>query len=330
MFNVLLMYSKGVKTLCEDLGYEPNEDGFAKAQAIYDAVLKAYPDMAKWMKATEANAMRLGYVDNIYGRRRRLPELLLPEYEVDFPEGTPEETKKYYTAFYRGKLKRARFWKDREKIIQQALQKGINISSNQQIIAEKKRNIINFCIQGCLISNSHVTTQEYGVVEIHQLEGKQFHIWDGENFVKAGCIYSGKKQKVKITLWDKRVIECIPNHKFLFKNTQGKTYFKTADELAKMKSDVKRLVTSDGTEPSLYTDTVRIRDIEITDEYVDMWDIVDSESHKFVVEGVVSHNSAAVITLRAMRNISNNERLKELGCKLVMSIHDKLRRSGRV
>lgn len=183
-----LMYSKGVKTLCEDLGYEPNEDGIAKAQAIYDAVLKAYPDMAKWMKETEANAMRLGYVDNIYGRRRRLPELLLPEYEVDFPEGTPEETKKYYTAFYRGKLKRARFWKDREKIIQQALQKGINISSNQQIIAEKKRNIINFCIQG----------------------------------------------------------------------------------------------------------------------------------------------SAAVITLRAMRNIYNNERLKELGCKLVMSIHDKLRRSCRV
>ena len=97
-----------------------------------------------------------------------------------------------------------------------------------------------------------------------------------------------------------------------------------------MRTIVKRLVTSDGIEPSLYTDTVRIRDIEITDEYVDMWDIVDSESHKFVVDGVVSHNSAAVITLRAMRNIYNNERLKELGCKLVMSIHDKLRRSCRV
>lgn len=540
------MYSKGTRTLSEDLGYGTSPEGIKKAQAIYDAVLTAYPIMAQWMRDTEKKAFKTGYVDNMFGRRRRLPELLLPKYEILFSTDVPQSTRDYYTAVFTSKLNRARYRSEVERIKEEAYRKGIHINSNQKIIADKKRNIINFCVQGCLIQNSHVTTKEYGVVTIDNLEGKQFHIWDGENFVKAGCIYSGKKQKVRITLWDKRVIECSPNHQFLFKNNRGKSYFKTAGDLAKMKSNTKMLVVSGNTsdfscvqeddfpklvevkahnaniysmtdiegeyelgylmgwlhsdgsikqgrecewifaenkieilnfvqsiidghfkysirvetaeerqkhrttnitesvvyltvrsktlahqmleagikhhipkcvfkskqmakgfiqscldadgsvndknvvftfgkgsyykqlaeelqlllsvfgiaarvhycddrinvvvmtrdvqnymkyigsrntkklgriknihyKPSIYSDTVRIYDIEVTDEYVDMWDIIDSESHKFVVEGVVSHNSAAVITLRAMRNIYNNPRLKELGCKLIMSIHD--------
>lgn len=182
------MYSKGVKTLSEDLGYGTSDEGIQKAQDIYDAVLTAYPVMAQWMKDTEEKAFKLGYVDNIFGRRRRLPELLLPKYSFDFLDDVPNETKKYYKGVYTNKLNRVKYNKDVDRIKDEAYRKGIIIKSNEKIIADKKRNIINFCIQG----------------------------------------------------------------------------------------------------------------------------------------------GAAVITLRAMKNIYNNKRLRELGCKLVMSIHDKLKRSCRV
>jgi len=148
-----LMYSKGVKTLSEDLGYGTTEEGIKKAQSIYDAVLTAYPDMAKWMKETEEKAIKVGYVDNMFGRRRRLPELLYPQYEFEFPidiefSDNVESTKKYYTNLYLGKLQQARWREDKEKIINMAKQKGIIIKNNEKIKADKRRNIINFCIQG--------------------------------------------------------------------------------------------------------------------------------------------------------------------------------------
>lgn len=143
-----LMYSKGVKTLSEDLGYGTTEEGIKKAQSIYDAVLTAYPDMAKWMKETEEKAMKVGYVDNMFGRRRRLPQLLYPQYEFEFPNDTQENTKNYYISLYLSKLQKAKWREDKEKIINMAAQKGIIIKNNEKIKADKRRNIINFCIQG--------------------------------------------------------------------------------------------------------------------------------------------------------------------------------------
>ena len=143
-----LMYSKGTKTLSEDLGYGTSEEGIKKAQDIYDAVLTAYPAMALWMKETEKKAFKLGYVDNIFGRRRRLPELLFPKYDVAPLIPMSEQTLKYYRSIFVNKLNKAKYRKDFDRICNEANYKGIRIIFNEKIIAEKKRNIINFCIQG--------------------------------------------------------------------------------------------------------------------------------------------------------------------------------------
>lgn len=375
----------------------------------------------------------------------------------------------------------------------------------------------NSPIQGCLCGDTcTVQTKEYGLTHIKDVVDKDLTIWDGDSFVKASCVYSGKKQLVKITFEDGRIIGCSPNHRFLIHEFDGTQKFYSAKELyhqlhqnivvsntirnycciseedfpvmpssdsnkysfsmitdkyelgyilgwwynsgiinkfgdcvwvfskeklkklsfvhlmleryfsfhtvhynghesvaemsciivdseslgkqaefirghipnivSKSKQATRgfihacadtigeytskgvRIRNNDTMEDTLlsvlqvllsnfgiyshlntWEDTlcipnmtafqsfiiqgnvhldmdevysVKIKSIEITNEYVDMYDIVNSESHKFVANGVVTHNSAADITKKAMLNIATNERLKELGAEMVLTIHD--------
>ena len=135
------MYSKGVKSLAEDIHCTVE-----KAQEIYDSVLTAFPVMASWMEQTIKNAYATGIIDNIYGRRRRLPNLLLPKFEFDIPSDEVHVID-FYKKFYTDKL--SKVWKDSDvnKIKDEAREYGIIITDNRKEIAESYRKIINFCIQ---------------------------------------------------------------------------------------------------------------------------------------------------------------------------------------
>ena len=135
------MYSKGTKSLAEDI-----HSTVEKAQEIYDSVLSAYPTMAKWMEKTIKDTYATGHVDNIYGRRRRLPDLLLPKFEFDIPSDEVHVID-FYKNFYTDKLNKV--WKDSDvnKIKDEAREYGIFITDNRKNIAESYRKIINFCIQ---------------------------------------------------------------------------------------------------------------------------------------------------------------------------------------
>ena len=121
-----LLYGKGVKSIGEEL-HIPEE----KAQEVYDSVLKAFPTLAQYM----------------YGRKRRLPDLLLPKYEFEFPKNIDESTKKYYTAILDGKLKKCKWKRDIDRVKDYAYNKGINIRSNNMKIADAERQVINSLIQ---------------------------------------------------------------------------------------------------------------------------------------------------------------------------------------
>lgn len=138
-----IMYSKGAKTLAEDL--HSTED---KAKEIMDAVLTAYPTMREWMNTVVAEAKKNGYADNLFGRRRRWEELRLDDYSFKFLNSADDSTKKYYSGLYLGKLKKAKWREDKRKIIDQAYQKGIVITDNEGIKAKATREIVNFYIQG--------------------------------------------------------------------------------------------------------------------------------------------------------------------------------------
>lgn len=323
-----IMYSKGMKTLSEELGFS-----MEKTTEIFNSVLGAYPEMAEWMKERVDSAFKLGYTENMFGRKRRLPDLLLPKYEVILPKTLDEEAVKYYKALYTGKLNKARSKEEQSVIVQEAKMKNITIHLNDGKIAKSQREIVNFNIQGCVCGDSFIITKEHGLVHIEDVANQQVTIWDGNKFVNAFCVPSGKKQLVKIKFYDGRLIKCSPEHKFLFVNVHGGQSFKTALELYHMGNIVRMIATSGSNRINVsvkkkelkhpeYAMVTRIESIEITNKYVDMYDIVDSESHQFVVNGVISHNSAASITERAMLNIAHNKRLKELGAYMVMSIHD--------
>ena len=76
----MILYSKSVRAIGEDLQISAE-----KAQEGYDSIMSAFPTLAKWIKDTQELATKQGYIDGYYGRRRRLPDLLLPDFEVIVP-----------------------------------------------------------------------------------------------------------------------------------------------------------------------------------------------------------------------------------------------------
>ncbi len=140
---MLLLYSKGVKSISEDLHIT-----IEKAQEVYDAVLKAFPQLANWIKSAQEKAQELGYIDGMFGRRRRLPDIKLPLYEFEFKMELDNKSKEYYTNLYTKKLDSVFKQDDKQKVINDAKHKGIIIKQNGGFIAKASREIINSSVQG--------------------------------------------------------------------------------------------------------------------------------------------------------------------------------------
>lgn len=67
-----------------------------------------------------------------------------------------------------------------------------------------------------------------------------------------------------------------------------------------------------------------IKSIEITDEFVEMYDVCNTERGYFVVNGLITHNSAATLTKLAMIDIANDQLMKDCQAKLIIPVHDEL------
>ena len=140
------LYSKGVQSISEDLKISKE-----RAQEVYDAVMKAFPTLAQWIKDTEAFGLKHHYVDGLYGRRRRLPDLALPKYEFKFnaslDKRLDDASKNYYKSIYMQKLNRASF-DEKESIINEAEYSGITIIDNSTRINKSLRRCVNSVVQG--------------------------------------------------------------------------------------------------------------------------------------------------------------------------------------
>ena len=67
-----------------------------------------------------------------------------------------------------------------------------------------------------------------------------------------------------------------------------------------------------------------VQSVEITDEFVDMYDVCNTERGYFVANGVVTHNSAADMSKKALIKLNNDERLRALHGKPIIPIHDEV------
>ena len=154
-----VLYGRGVPSIAEQLGTTTK-----KAQAIKDSVFKGFPAIPQFEDDSLDMAYEKGYVTTLWGRKRRLPDLQLPEYEFRWKDGAPpdddlldfaseddeekvQEVPEELVRKYVSKLRNAYFGQKR-KIFEQANKEGIWIVDNGAKIADAQRQVVNSRIQG--------------------------------------------------------------------------------------------------------------------------------------------------------------------------------------
>ena len=146
-----ILYGRQIPSIGEQLGVSTKE-----AQKIYDSVLKAFPQLAKFIDESQTMAKEKGYVTTAWGRRRHLVDMQLDRYEFtnlnfdplafgeDQSNDVPESIKKQYTQ----KLDKAFGWKRKNEIIQQAYKCGVKIKDNTGFVSQAERQCVNARVQG--------------------------------------------------------------------------------------------------------------------------------------------------------------------------------------
>jgi len=155
-----IMYGRGQQSIAEQTGNTLEE-----AKSLIDTFYGQFSNVKRWMESVEEFCKKNGYVDTIYGRRRELPDGLLPVYAYKNKGGVPakfnpldfsikKEEKLDFSvdpevqAYYNKKLARAFGWKAKDEVIQEAKAEGIEIKDNSNFVARAMRQAVNTIIQG--------------------------------------------------------------------------------------------------------------------------------------------------------------------------------------
>ena len=155
-----LMYGKGSKALAEDLKIDLKE-----AEQLMRSFFNEFPKVKKFIDDTQNFARYNGYVTTLWGRKRRLPDMLLDKYEFSYANGVgndfdplsdfsnPVEINKEVTKELKDKwnklLDNAWGYKQKQLLIQRALDEdGLKIKENTLKIADAERQCVNSRIQG--------------------------------------------------------------------------------------------------------------------------------------------------------------------------------------
>jgi len=155
-----IMYGRGTASIAEQIKGTVEE-----AQEIVDNFYKSFPEVKKWIQQSEDFAKENGYVEDLWGRRRRLPDILLPQFTIrylnknmangDFNPFIGCEnrtTGDKLIKSYEEKLSKIKGRKQYENIKQEALQNGIEIINNGGFISQAQRQCVNARIQGSAAS----------------------------------------------------------------------------------------------------------------------------------------------------------------------------------
>ena len=158
--SVLLgvLYGRGEASIGEQLNVSTK-----KAKDIKDSVFKGFPAIKEFEESSLDMAYELGYVTTVCNRKRRLPDLQLPEYEFKWKDGAPPdddlldfdleedmnepEVPEDIQRKYLKKLQNC-YFSQKRKIFEEANKEGIWIVDNGAKIADAQRQCVNARIQG--------------------------------------------------------------------------------------------------------------------------------------------------------------------------------------
>lgn len=150
------MYSRGAAAIAEQIHSTKEE-----AQQIIDDFFESFPTVKSWMDESVNYLKENGYTVDFYGRRRRLPDILLPKYSfklIKQPEtfnpiigceNRSAEPDKALINKYTNMINGSRFInREIEKIRAEAAKDNIEILANGSLIARAERQCVNARIQG--------------------------------------------------------------------------------------------------------------------------------------------------------------------------------------
>lgn len=153
-----VLYGRGAASVGEQINKSKEE-----AQEIIDKFFNAFPSVKKWIDQSIETAHKKGYVEDVAGRRRRLPDILLDQYRIELTDKsktgtlfTPflecddkiDESSNKLIGKFKDKCSHIRYLKEYEKIKAEALKEGIIIHNNTGFIAQAERQAVNSRVQG--------------------------------------------------------------------------------------------------------------------------------------------------------------------------------------
>lgn len=168
-----IMYGRGAQAIADQIGSSKE-----RAQQIVDDFYSSFPSVKTWMDESLANLKKKEYVEDFYGRRRRLPDIGLQSYKVTNMNPTINynpflncpnvEIKDSKVLEWEAKVREAiqksqKFQKDKnpnfkgndemgnatyEKLAKEALKDKIKIEAFTGRRAQAERQCVNAMIQG--------------------------------------------------------------------------------------------------------------------------------------------------------------------------------------
>lgn len=154
-----LMYGKGAKALAEDLKITLEE-----AKDLMEAVFTEFPKVKQFIDESQRFAKINGYVKTNWGRKRRLPDMLLDKYDYTYQNGVGKdfdplgdfddplimkEVSKELKDKWNKLLDNVWGYKQKQLIKERALKEdGLLVKDNSLKIADAERQTVNSRIQG--------------------------------------------------------------------------------------------------------------------------------------------------------------------------------------
>ena len=162
-----LMYGRGVASIAEQMGCDMKE-----AQKVVDDFFNGFPKIKTWVSDTQEFAKNNGYVEDLWGRRRRLPDIQLPKFEVKFKDPKMNSDSNFNPLLgskgliqkvippiidqYKKKLEGCNGRKAVQEVIAKGSAEGLSIRDNSGFIAQAERQCVNARVQGAAASMTKI------------------------------------------------------------------------------------------------------------------------------------------------------------------------------
>jgi len=162
-----IMYGMGPSAIAEDIGCSVRE-----AEDILNNFYNGFPKVKNWKEKTEHDAQVNGYVEDFWGRRRRLPDIQLPKYTVKSnrkltsfnpiigSSGKISNENDILIEKYHKELQNVRSRQDYQRIKSAAEAENITIIDNGGFISQAQRQCVNARIQGGAASMSKLAMRK--------------------------------------------------------------------------------------------------------------------------------------------------------------------------